>query len=320
MRIKPATLKIVSAVNCAKCQNTIVVPEEMREAARNGTLKDSSTVKQPAAGASEPAENPSGPASSAGSSAAAQVNAGRQPAAENTAHFAADRSGANPAVSPLKPNAELRAGGTVQKKTVVVSGKRKPGKKPDSPEPPANNGKPMRPKTIVAPPPLSAPVTVATAASDKGAKAVSSSTIKLIPTPEGVPVAAADKPRAVPPKAILSKPKAAPRPVRLTAAQPQAAAAANAPVVNKALKDIAALEVRIAALEAADFESRLAELEKRIAAMTSGQQGTAADPAGVVDKLESLKAAVAKIDKRLDGLLQAQLQQAQSLSGDLAKI
>jgi hypothetical protein len=38
MRLKPATLKIVKELKCAKCRKTIVIPASLREAAKKGTI------------------------------------------------------------------------------------------------------------------------------------------------------------------------------------------------------------------------------------------------------------------------------------------
>ena len=43
MRVRLATLKIVKEIKCAKCRKTVVVPPEMKAAAKNGTLNISAT-------------------------------------------------------------------------------------------------------------------------------------------------------------------------------------------------------------------------------------------------------------------------------------
>jgi len=41
MRVKPATLRIVKELKCAKCRKTIVIPPEMKAAAKDGTINTS---------------------------------------------------------------------------------------------------------------------------------------------------------------------------------------------------------------------------------------------------------------------------------------
>ncbi len=47
MRVKPATLKIIKELKCVKCRKTVIVPPEMKEAAKSGTINTG--VTKPAA-------------------------------------------------------------------------------------------------------------------------------------------------------------------------------------------------------------------------------------------------------------------------------
>ena len=333
MRIKPATVKLVKEVKCVKCHGAITVPDEMRDAARNGTLQaPPPTVRQP------PSRKVTAPKAPHRKPVAPKPASTRPPKAPKPAAMA-DTG----VPKPLMQESSSSSRRTVRR-PVVITRKKQAEKKPVSLDPPVNTGKPMRPKTIVAPPPSSAPLTVAPAASGGGVDdAVSSATVKLMPKDEVASVQAAAKPATVSPVAAPAAPKPA---VRLSAAaaqaprvvqQPPSPAQAVAqiaaqgpagihmpasedPIVKQALADIAALRERLDGLEGGGIEARLSALEKATVSMTTVQQDGADDLADLIDRFESLKATVSKIDNRLACLLKIYLDQSQHLAVELTHI
>ena len=336
MRVKPTTLRIVKEVKCIKCQAAIKVPAEMREAANNGTLK-----------APPPTIRKSSVRRSVAPGTSSSKAASRKPALTRSPKVA------KPAAESRRSSASATGSKTQMKESsppppksvrrpVVITRKKQAEKKPASLDPPANTGKPMRPKTIVAPPPAAAPVTVAPASGGGADDGVSSSTVKLIPKSDVTTVESSAKPEGV-----ISSPAAsgARSSVRISAAtvhpaktlhpaspaQTVAQIAANGPAsvrsassgepdLRQAVADIAELKSRLDALEGGGIEARLAALEKATVSLSTVHQEGAEDLADLLERFESLKSTVSKIDNRLACLLKINLEQAQHLAVDLTNI
>ena len=305
MRIQPATLKVAHAIKCSNCHGSIPVSDELRQAAIDGSLQvTAATVK-------------------------------KSPPESQSQGMTTDEA---PPVGSIKPKAP--APSKRIHKPIVISKKKKKRRDPISLDAPDNSGVPLRPKTIVAPPPASAPVTVSLpAAHVEGQPATlsnanSHATVQLAPSPQGNQTGSDQQANKAAPVRLapvatqrghrnVAPPPASPTPLVTTAA-PQSGASGSASagvvaeggdsIMQKVVADLAALEMRVAELEAAGLIERLAALEKASNSSSTIQKESSGELAELVERFNTLKTTVSGIDNRLACMLKACIEYSQSMA------